>query len=98
MVLAAEPPVVSAGGAGSLATSCCISSASTMTMPPFSPRMCARKLSGTGATMSMIGAPTPMRSKEEAEADMIKLTRHRDARGEEEFIVDLDDDAVFAGG
>jgi len=73
--IGAEPPGVGAGGEGSKAIRRAISSGATLTEPPFSPAVWARKDSGTVATRSMMGAPTPIRSKAdgvvaEAEEDM----------------------------
>ena len=62
--------VAAAGGAGRRETIDCISASSTRTMPPLSPRTVARNDSGTGASRSIIGEPTPMKSKAEAGEDM----------------------------
>lgn len=74
-----------------------ISSSSTSTIPPFSPRTLRRNASGTAATRSTIGFPTPASSISGSVFFIGASFRDRQAGRQEGLVVDLDQDGIFAG-
>src|SRR5208283_4098524 len=97
VAFAAEPPVLSAGGAPRSARIRPISASSTSTMPPFSPGTLERNDSGTCATRSTMGLPTPASSISGAASFIAASSRDREACRKERLVVYLDQDGVLPG-